>query len=210
MKGLPVSTRSVPPPPVFGEPMPLGAVTPEVLAFLARRRSASAMTLRAPAPNAAELADLIRLAARVPDHGKLFPWRFVVIEGAAKDALVARLTQQAQALPNAAKALAALGKLSIPPMSVAVISRVAPDAAIPVWEQQLSVGAVCQTFLIAAEAMGFGANWITDWYAYEPEAVALLNLAPHERVAGFIHIGTPGEAPAERVRPDLDKIVSRL
>lgn len=205
-----VMSLSVPAAPEFGEALPLKGARPEVLAMLARRRSASAMTLQAPGPSAGELDALIRLAARAPDHGKMFPWRFIVIEGQAKADLVTRLTDIAQTLPTAPKAVAALGKLNIPPMSVAVISRVKPDAPIPKWEQELSAGAVCMTFLLAAEAMGYGANWITDWYAYDPAATALLGLEDGERVAGFIHIGTPGEAPLERVRPDLGAIVSRL
>ena len=200
----------VPPPPAFGEPLTLGRPAPDVLAFLARRRSASALSLRAPGPSSAELSDMIRLAARVPDHGKLFPWRFIVIEGQAKDALAGKLTKIAQTLETAPKALAALGKLTAPPLSVAVVSHVDPAAAIPAWEQQLSAGAACMSFLIAAEAMGYGANWITDWYAYEPRATELLGLTSGERVAGYIHLGTAGEAPQERVRPSLEAVVSYL
>jgi len=200
----------VPPPPVFGEPLPVGEPSSEVLAFLARRRSASALTLQAPGPSAAQLADLLRLAARTPDHGKLFPWRFIVIEGAAKARFAAALANLAQAQSHPAKAVATLGKLNAPPVSVAVVSRVDPTAAIPVWEQELSAGAVCMTFLLAAQAMGLGANWITDWYAYEPAATALLGLAANEKVAGFIHLGTVAEAPAERVRPVMENLTTRL
>lgn len=212
MSEMPMSSAAaaVPAAPEFGDPLPIGAPDPAVLAFLARRRSASAVTLQAPGPSADELAVLIRLAARVPDHGKLFPWRFIVIEGEAKGRLVAQLREIAAGLTDNAKAVPALAKLAVPPVSVALISRVTPGHVIPEWEQRLSSGAVAMTFLLAAQAMGYGANWITNWYSYEPKATALLGLAPEERVTGFIHIGTPAEAPLERVRPDIETLVTYL
>jgi nitroreductase len=199
---------ALPAEPEFGEALPVLAACQPVLNFLARRRSASAATLRAPAPSPTELRDLLRLAARVPDHGKLAPWRFIVLEGEAKAAFVARLEVIAAARADADKAAAALFKIRIPPLTVAVISRVAPTN-IPDWEQQLSSGAVCMSLVIAAQAMGYGANWITDWYAYDAKADAVLGLGAGERVAGYVHLGTPAEAPLERVRPDLDALVSR-
>jgi nitroreductase len=147
------------------------------------------------------------LAARVPDHGKLSPWRFIVLEGDAKAALVAGLEAIAAQREDGDRLAAALFKLRIPPMSVAVISRPV-ESKIPEWEQILSAGAACMNLVIAAQAMGYGANWITDWYAYDPEAQALLGLEVADRVAGFVHLGTPAEAPAERVRPDLDAITA--
>ena len=196
--------------PLFGEPLPIGQGQSEVLDFLALRRSASAATLRAPAPDADELAELLRLAARVPDHGKLFPWRFVIIEGAAKAALVEKLRVIAKAHPiSPDKAAAVLAKLAAAPTTVLVISTAKPGPK-PVWEQELSSGAVCTLLLVAAEAMGFGANWITDWYSYDAAALALLGVQPGEKVAGFIHIGTAPEAPLERVRPDVAALTTRL
>jgi nitroreductase len=194
--------------PLFGEPLPIGEGHREVLDFLAFRRSASAATLRAPAPDATELVELLRLAARVPDHGKLFPWRFIVLEGEAKAQFAERLEALAASQPNPEKARGALFKIKIPPLTVAVVSKHV-EANIPEWEQRLSAAAVCMTLLIAAEAAGYGANWITDWYAYAPEAVALLGLAEGEQVAGYIHIGTPAEAPLERVRPDVPALTTR-
>ena len=132
----------------------------------------------------------------------------MVLEGAAKGRFVAGLRDLAQDMEAPDKAEAALGKIAAPPLSVAVISRV-QAGKIPLWEQELSAGAVCMTLLIAAQAMGFGANWITDWYAETPEALRLLGVRPGERVAGFLHIGTVGQPPQERVRPDMDAIVSR-
>lgn len=198
--------RDIPPAPGFGDVLPLAAA-PEVLAFLARRRSASALSLQAPGPAAGELEALLTLAARVPDHGKLAPWRFIVLRGEAKAALADRLEAVAAARPDAPKLIAKLGKLKAPPLGVAVVSRTV-DGEIPAWEQLLSAGAVCTTLLYAATAMGYGANWITDWYAYDPEARAVLGLSPDEQLAGFVFIGTPAEPPQERVRPDVAALTS--
>lgn len=185
----------------FGEPLPVEP-SPEVLRRLARRRSSSAQTLGPPGPSRDQVALLIRIASRVPDHGKLTPWRFLVIEAARKPALIARLEVVAEGRPDADTAKAKLAKLSAAPVSIAVVSRIDPAANIPVWEQELSSGAVCMTLLIAAGALGFGANWITDWYAYDAAALKVLGLEPSERIAGIVHIGTPPEAPLERARPD--------
>lgn len=199
-------TIDLPPPPEFGVPLPL-APAPEVLRFLALRRSASALTLAEPPPGPAEIEMLLRLAARVPDHGKLAPWRFILLDGAAKAGFAERLEALARGRDDP-QAAAKLGKLKVPPLCIAVISS-PREAAIPEWEQLLSAGAACTTLLYAALAMGYGANWITDWYAYDPEAQAILGLAAHERVAGFIMLGTPREPPQERERPDPAARVSR-
>ena len=197
----------VPPAPAFGEPVEAARPSPDTLALMARRRSASAPQLIAPAPSPEELHELIRLAARAPDHGKLFPWHFLILEGDAKSALVRELERLAPDQPRPDKALATLAKLRNPPLTVVVVSRVI-ECNIPEWEQVLSSGAVCQNLLIAADAMGYAANWITDWYAYDDRATALLGLEPGERIAGFVHLGSMPEPPFERVRPDLDKLVA--
>jgi nitroreductase len=197
---------TVPPSPAFGESLPQSAAQP-VLDFLARRRSASALTLAAPGPTQAQLADLLRLAARAPDHGNLAPWRFVVLADEGKAAFAAGLEAIAAGRPDAAKLLAKLGKLKAPPMGVAVVSSPKPGE-IPEWEQLLSAGSVCTNLLHAAAAMGYGANWITDWYAYDDEAKALLGLSAEEKVAGYVFIGTPSEAPQERVRPEAAALTS--
>ena len=199
-------SHDIPAAPAFGDALPI-ASAPQVLAFLARRRSASALSLQAPGPSADELTDLLALAARVPDHGKLAPWRFIVLRGEAKAAFAARLEALAASLADAPKLIAKLGKLKAPPLGVAVISRTAPGD-IPAWEQVLSAGAVCTTLLYAATAMGYGANWITDWYAYDLQARAALGLSADEQVAGFVFIGTLAEAPQERVRPDVATLTS--
>jgi nitroreductase len=189
--------------PRLGDPLAIEA-SPETLDLLARRRSSSAQTLAEPGPSDEELELLLRLGARVPDHGKLAPWRFVLFEPVAKAAYVARLEAIAAHDPlNGAQKLAKLGKLRAAPATITVISSPNPAAEIPEWEQILSSGAVCMTLLIAAQAMGYGANWITDWYAYDAQGREVLGLSAGEQVAGFIHIGTPPEPPLERVRPDV-------
>lgn len=181
---------------------------PAALDGLARRRSSAASTLAEPGPSGETLQLMLRLATRAPDHGKLTPWRFIVLENPHKAQFVARLEALAEHRENAGKALAALVKLRNPPTSVAVISKTV-EGKIPLWEQQLSAGAVCMNLLHAAHALGFGANWLTDWYAYDEAAMALLGLAPNERVAGFLHIGTQTEIPRERPRAELDALVGR-
>jgi len=195
----------LPSPPAFGAPLPVEPA-PLVLDFLARRRSASALTLAEPAPTPGELAQLLRLASRAPDHGKLAPWRFIVLEGQAKAEFAVDLERIAEARGEAALVVK-LGKLKTPPLAVVVISS-PKAAAIPVWEQTLSAGAVCTTLTYAALAMGYGANWITDWYAYDRQAMARLGLEGDEKVAGFILIGTPREPPLERERPDAAALTS--
>jgi len=199
-------TGSVPPAPAFGETLPVEA-SDEVLGFLARRRSVSAMTLTAPGPDDQALNDLLRIAARVPDHGKLAPWRFIILRGDAKDSFAARITPLADSQANPVKASAALRKLTRPPVCIAVISRHIPGE-IPEWEQRQSASAVCHQLLLAAAAMGWGANWITDWYSYDPRALALLGVAEGEQVAGYLYLGTATEAPQERQRPDLGPLIS--
>ncbi len=196
-----------PPAPEFGAPMPQKP-SAEVLDRLFFRRSASAVTLRAPGPSAEEMALLIRIGFRVPDHGKIGPWRIVRFTAEAKAKLVDKLTGLAQAQPVPAKAVAALQKLSTPPEALMVVSSPLDGKGIPLWEQQLSAAAICQTLLIAAGALGYGANWITDWYSYDDGARAVLGVQAHEAVAGFVYLGTPSEPPLERDRPDYASRVS--
>jgi nitroreductase len=196
---------TIPKEPQFGEPLP-PITSPETLAFLARRRSASAMALRAPGPTSDQIDDLLRLSVRVPDHGKLFPWRFIILEGQRKAAVGEKLQAIARSRPDQPKATAALGKFNAPPLAICVVSHLV-DSDIPEWEQVLSAGAVCVTLVNAATAMGYGANWITDWYSTDQAARAAIGVPAADRVAGMIYIGTPAEPPLERVRPDIRTLV---
>ncbi len=196
------------PAPEFGAPV-VTAPSQEALDQIALRRSASAQTLAEPGPDQDQLQSLLRLAARAPDHGKLFPWRFIVLRGEGKVKLARLLSELAMSQSDPEKAVTALRKLTSPPVAVCVVSRVT-KGKIAEWEQVLSAGSVCTLLLLAAQAMGFGANWITDWYSYDPQATALLGLSEAERVAGFIYLGTATEVPLERVRPDLTDIVTEF
>ncbi len=199
-------TVVLPTAPEFGASI-LSQPAPGVLDFLALRRSNSALTLTAPAPSAQEVDVLLRLATRVPDHGKLSPWRFVILDEGNKAEFAARLEAIARARGDLT-AVNKLGKLKVPPLAIAIVSS-PRQADIPEWEQLLSAGAVGATLLYAALAMGYGANWITDWYAYDPEARAILGLSKAEKVAGFVLLGTPREPPKERERPAVAPLVSR-
>lgn len=200
---------TLPPAADLGAPLPDPTPSPELLHRLATRRSAPAQALTAPGPDAAQISDLLTLAARTPDHGKLFPWRFVVLGPVTRADLAERLTALAtrQGLP--AKATAVLAKLTAAPTTILVISTAAPGSK-PVWEQELSAGAVCMNLEHAANAMGFSSSWITDWYSYDAEALVLFGVRDGEKVAGFIHIGTTTEPALERIRPDLSALTTTL
>jgi nitroreductase len=200
-------TQALPPEPTFGAPLPTPQRSDAVLRFLALRRSASAGALTAPGPSPDELRDLLRLAARTPDHGKLFPWRFIILEGEAKTTFAGEVEALAAHAADPEKARAALFKLTTPPVCVVVVSRFI-EGKIPEWEQRLSAGAVTMTLLHAAQAMGYGANWITDWYAFDASVARLLGLSAGEQIAGFVYLGTAREPALERIRPDVDALVS--
>ena len=187
----------------LGAALPLPVPSAEMQDRLARRRSASAQSLTAPGPTRAEIERILLLGARTPDHGKLFPWRFVVLGPESRAALAAALTPLAARQPDPGKAAKVLSKLTAPPLTILVLSVPIPGHKVPEWEQQLSAGAVCMNLEHAANSLGYAASWITDWYSYDPEALALFGVEAGERVAGFIHIGTLAEPSLERPRPDV-------
>ena len=183
------------------------------LELLTTRRSTKAIELSGPPPSAAEIETLLNIASRVPDHGKLVPWRFIVFEGEARRSAGAAIaTAFSTKYPNAKPEHieAERERLARAPLVVAVVSRAAPHAKIPEWEQVLSAGAAAMNFVIAAHALGYGANWITEWYAYDRAVLDAFGLAPHERIAGFVHVGRPLGPPEDRPRPSLKDIVSRF
>lgn len=189
--------------------LPLPVRSEELLARLATRRSASAQLLAAPGPSEAEIEQILHLGARTPDHGKLFPWRFVVLGPQSRAELAEALAALAESQERVAKDLAVLAKLANPPLTILVVSTPIPDHKVPVWEQQLSAGAVCMNLEHAANALGYSASWITDWYAYDPAAVALFGIEDGETIAGFIHVGTLAEPSLERPRPVMAHKVTR-
>jgi len=180
-----------------------------MLERLATRRSTPAQALGDPGPASADIDTLLTLAARTPDHGKLFPWRFVVLGRQTRAAIAERLGVMAVEKGLPGKAVAVLAKLTAAPTTVLVVSTAAP-ASKPVWEQELSAGAVCMNLEHAAAALGFSSSWITDWYSYDPDALPLFGVRAGEKVAGFIHIGTAAEPPLERERPDPSAITQHL
>ncbi len=200
--------HTLPAPTDFGAPLPL-ASSSAVLDYLATRRSTPAHTLIAPGPDAETLAAILRLGARVPDHGKLTPWRFVTFTPESKARLVEALMPLAAHQADPVKASKALSKLSNPPVSVLVISAPVQPHPIPEWEQALSAACVCYNMLLAGGAFGFGVNWITDWYSYDPAATGLYGLKAGEKVAGFIHFGAAPSAPLERERPDVAALITK-
>jgi nitroreductase len=185
----------------------------DTLSLLKLRRSVPPQFLSEPGPDERQLAELLTIAARVPDHGKLVPWRFIVFTGEAKDK-AARIVGEAfkQRYPDADddKVEFERKRLSYAPVVVAVVSRARKHEKIPEWEQQLSAGAVCFNLLIAAEAMGFYGSWLTNWFAFDRKVLEKFGLGEDERIAGFIHLGTATGRPADRERPELAAIVSHF
>jgi nitroreductase len=182
------------------------------LELLLKRRSVKPVMMTEPGPTPAELETILTAAARVPDHKKLVPWRFVVFEGEARATfgrvLLKALQAEEKAAPSAARLEMERTRLMRAPTVVAVISRLTPNPAAPEWEQVLSCGAACFNLCLAANALGFGTSWITEWYSYSRIVQTSLGLASNERIAGFIYIGTAKEQQPERERPCLDRIVS--
>ena len=189
----------------------LNRTGPTALDVLLSRRSCAARTMTAPGPSKAQLADILLAGARVPDHGKLAPWRFIVFEGDGRerfaDILVNILTLEG-ADPTLVDEWRT--RITCAPVMIGVVSSARELIKIPVWEQELSAGAVCQNILIAAHALGYVANWLTEWYAYHPAVKQKIGLKPGERMAGFLYIGTPTEQPQDRPRPDMSKIVAHF
>lgn len=182
------------------------------LEFLRRRRSVPSRLLAAPGPDENQLLAILAEAVRVPDHGKLVPWRFVAIEGEARHALGELVAARSLEIDPAAPAAAVAKdrqRFSFAPVVVAVVGRPVTGHKVPVQEQLLSGGAVCFAMLQAAQALGFGAQWLTGGAAYDAVVAARLGLTAGETVLGFIHIGTPAELAPERNRPDPRDLLTR-
>jgi len=186
---------------------------PDALELLKTRRSIKPIELVGPAPSAGEIETLLTVASRVPDHGKLAPWRFIIFEGEARRAAGAAIAAAFCARYPTAKpeqVEAERNRLARAPLVIAVVSRAGPHVKIPEWEQVLSAGAAAMNLVLAAHALGYAASWITEWYAYDRGVLAALGLAENERIAGFVHIGRPREPAEDRPRPPLDAIASRF
>lgn len=187
-------------------------VNQALLDYLKTRRSVGIGFLKDPGPSAAELEEIIRIGTRVPDHGKLAPWRLVVIEGEARAQVGEKLAEIAKANSPALDeaSLDIERRQLVPaPLTIGVIFRHKPLAKAPEIEQLLSAGNVCFNLMHAAFAMGYAASWVTRWFAFDPNAQQMLGAQGGERFVGFIHIGTPTAVIEDRDRPDIGTLVTR-
>lgn len=183
----------------------------DVVDFLLARASPPIQELHEPGPDDAAISTLIRIASRVPDHGRLAPWRFIVYRGEARHRIGEMLVELAEKregpLPEGRRNQE-LTRFSRAPVVIGVIFTPKENPKIPQWEMFLSGGAAAMNLVHGANAMGFGANWITNWYSDTEEGRSILGLAPDERVIGFVHIGTYGGKPVDRPRPDANTLYS--
>ncbi|MGE0597732.1 MAG: nitroreductase [Hyphomonadaceae bacterium] len=209
---MPLDPSAIPPAPAENEPAAASRESAETLALLTQRRSAKLMALGAPGPDAAQIDALIGLASRVPDHGKIGPWRFVVIDGDARARAGAALADVIEGDDGVddARLDFVRGTFLRAPTCVMVVSTAAPHKKVPEWEQVLSAGAACYGLLIAGHAMGFAGCWLTEWPAYDERARKALGLAEHERIAGFVYLGTAIAPITERVRADIVSRTTRF
>ena len=190
----------------------LNLPAPQTLDLLLSRRSGSAKTMKGPGPTADQLRRILAAGVRVPDHGKLTPWRFIVFEGDGRARMGEILAQciAGERDTSPERIEQERNRFMRAPVVIGVVSRIREQIPIPMWEQELSAGAVCMTIVLAAHAMGFVANWITEWCAYHPQVLAGIGLRPTERIAGFIYIGHPVEPLEDRPRPPVEAITTRF
>jgi nitroreductase len=182
-----------------------------LLSFLKTRKSASAKAMAGPGPDAKQLQDMLTIAVRVPDHGKLNPWRFIVFDGEARTEVGTRFAARyAELHPDypADNIAFQAGLFQRAPVVVAVVSTAAEHAKIPVWEQLMSAAAVCFNLVLAAQAHDFDAQWQSDWVAYDEGAKAAMGVAAHEKIAGLVYIGTSAVPLEDRPRPPLGPLVT--
>lgn len=191
--------------------MPLNIARPDAIDVLLTRRSVKTKDMVDPGPSAAELETILTAARRVPDHGKLTPWRFFVFEGAARHALgeviagAYRIEEEASATATTAKAMADFPAQA--PVCILLASTPSSAKPIPELEQRLSAGAAGMMLLTAAHMLGYGAQWLTGWAAYSPGVKRHLGLGEGDCIAGFIFIGSAGRDPSERPRPEAADVV---
>lgn len=193
--------------------LPLPKTNKDVSDFLRKRRSNLAKAMVEPGPSEAQIEEFLTISARVPDHRKLAPWRFIVFQGKARadfgQHIAAAFMKANPDMPQD-RAIFEGQRFLRAPLVVGVIS--SPKKCLrgtPEWEQVLSSGAVCFNMCLAAQAAGFGAQWLTEWYAYDADVQSALGLSAQEKIAGFIYIGTAQDAPQERARPDVDMLTTR-
>lgn len=197
----------------MSEPAQINVPVRDAIRFLLTRRSGSAKRMTGPGPSPDELETILTAAMRVPDHGKLAPWRFIVFEGEGRSQfgeVLMRILKANEPDASAERLEIERTRFLRAPVVVGVVSRVRTDVPIPEWEQTLSAGASCFALSLAARALGYVASWVTEWCAYDPAVRAALSLSPQERVAGFIYLGQPSDVLEDRPRPQLSAHVTRF
>ncbi|MGJ8560788.1 MAG: nitroreductase family protein [Litorimonas sp.] len=196
----------------MSESFPLPNYNSAVLDFLSDRRSNLAKAMAEPGPDADQLDRILHIGTRVPDHRKLTPWTLVVFQGEARATFGHHIAAAYRAdNPDHAEDRVQFeaDRFLRAPLVIGVIST--PKDCVrgtPIWEQQLSAGAVCMNLCLAAQASGFGAQWLTEWYAYDPRIHAALGMNDGDQVAGFVYVGTPTQGSAPRIRPELGDVVN--
>jgi nitroreductase len=185
----------------------------DTIDLLKSRRSVKPREMTPPGPSAAELETILTIGARVPDHGKLAPWRFIVFEGDARlraGEVIAKVFAQKNPNASAADIDVERRRLTDAPLVIGVVSFTRPHPKVPAWEQELSAGASAMNMVTAATALGYGACWLTGWFAFDRDVLEGFGLKTDEKFAGFIHIGTPTKPSTDRPRPPLSDIVTRF
>lgn len=186
-------------------------MTSPIVDFLLSRSSAPIAELREPAPRDGEIETMIRIASRVPDHGRLAPWRFILYRGEARERIgekLAALAEKREGPLSDNRRIQELTRFSRAPLVIGVVCCPRESTKIPQWEMLLSGGAAAMNLVLAANALGYRTNWITNWYSDLEEGRAILGLAPHERVVGFVHIGSFKGEIQQRPRPDVAGLYS--
>jgi nitroreductase len=186
---------------------------PDAIELLKIRRSVKPREMSEPGPSPAELETILTIGARVPDHGKLTPWRFIVFEGGARvraGEVIARVFARKNAQATAADIEVEKHRLTDAPLVIGIVSFTKPHPKVPPWEQELSAGASAMNMVTAATALGYGACWLTGWFAFDRDVLDGLGLKADEKLAGFIHIGTQTKPNEDRPRPALSDIVTRF
>ena len=185
----------------------------DAIELLKLRRSVKPREMSGPGPSPAELETILTVGARVPDHGKLTPWRFIVFEGDAR-VRAGEVIAKVFALKNPQAAPTDIEiekhRLTDAPLVIGVVSFTKPHPKVPPWEQELSAGASAMNIVTAATALGYAACWLTGWFAFDRDVLDGLGLKPDEKLAGFIHIGRPSKTSEDRPRPALRDIVTRF
>lgn len=190
--------------------MPFNISNPQTLELLKSRRSVKAKAMTEPGPNENQLKEILSAAMRVPDHGKLNPWRFIVLSGDDRKKLGSLITEGMNKEGNVSEKVAGkmAGYATQGPVLIIAVFSPKDHKTIPLLEQQFSMGAACQNLLIATHALGFVGQWLTGWAATSPTIKDGLALADHEQIAGFIFLGSQDKEPSERPRPDFDEVVT--